>query len=74
MHSMMTIPHRTLRKEVNELKEMLSKGLLRKLLESEGYKAAIVRSFKQIDEATKTFLVCIYILSGYRFTHPSHLA
>ena len=59
---MTTIPYRVLRNEVSELKEMSSKGLLRKLLESEEYKSAIMRGFKQIDEATKTFLVHIYIL------------
>ena len=58
----MTISRRrTLRKEVNELKEMSSRGRLRKLLESEEYKGAIDRCFKQIDETTKTFLVSIYI-------------
>jgi hypothetical protein len=43
------------------LKEMSSRGLLRKLLESEADKGAIAQCFKRIDEATKTLLVCIYI-------------
>jgi len=54
-------PRSSLQKEINELKEMSSKGRLRKLLESEIYKVAIARCFKQIDEATKTFLVRTYI-------------
>lgn len=48
------------------LNEMLSKGGFIKLLESEKYKSAINRSFKQIDEATKTFLVRTYALIRLR--------
>ena len=69
---MIVILRRTLQKEVNELEEMSSRGLFKKMLESEVDKGTITQCFKRIDEATKTVLVCIF-LSGSTFTHPSHL-
>jgi hypothetical protein len=58
---MTVIPRSTLQKEINELKEMSSRGLVTKLLESEADKGTITQCFKRIDEATKTVLVRIYI-------------
>ena len=58
---MTVIPRSTLQKEINELKEMSSRGLFKKLLESEVDKGTIAQCFKRIDEATKTVLVRIYI-------------
>ena len=61
----MTVILRALQKEINVLKEMSVRGLLRKLLESEADKRTIAQCFKQIDEAMKTLLVCIYIYSYF---------
>ena len=58
---MTMIPRSTLQREINELKEMSSRGLFKKLLESEVDKGTITQCFKRIDEATKTVLVCINI-------------
>jgi hypothetical protein len=53
---------------------MSAKGTFRRVLENEADKAAISASFKQIDEATKTFQVDAIVLLGYNVSHPSHLA
>ena len=53
---------------------MSAKGTFRRVLENEVDKDAISASFKQIDEATKTFQVDAIVLSSYKVTHPFHLA
>ena len=53
---------------------MSEKGTFRRVLENEVDKDAISASFKQIDEATKTFQVDAIVLSGYKVAHSFHLA
>ena len=69
--TLMTVfPHSTLKKEINELKDMSSRGLFKKLLESEVDKGTIAQCVKRIDEATKTVLVCIYIPIRFQIYLP----
>ena len=52
---------------------MSAKGTLRRVLENEAHKNAIIASFKWINQATKIFQIDTIVSSGYKLAHPTYL-